>query len=214
MNTGFTWGHAIDDSSTFTNVSTITIPNTNHNFRRATSDFDQNLIFRTTAVWNLPSFFPTNRLANELLSSWILSGLGVADAGQPMSVGDGADESATGTGLDLADRVPGVPVFVHKRLNINAFKDNAPGTFGNSGRNAYRSLSYEDVDVALQKTFPIVKEYSIIFRAEEFNVLNHPNLWGANTAYVAPTPGQPSTFGQYLSARDQRIMQFSLKFSF
>lgn len=210
VNSGFTWGHAIDDSSAFTNVSTITIPNTNHNFRRATSDFDQNLIFRTTAVYNLPDIFKSNRFANEALGSWSISGLGVMDAGQPMSVGDGSDNSNTGTGLDLADRVPGVPVFINKRLNINAFTDNAQGTWGDSGRNKYRSLSYKNVDIAAQKTFPIEKEYSILFRAESFNVLNHANLWGANTAYSAGS----TSFGQYLNARAPRIMQFSLKFSF
>jgi hypothetical protein len=210
VNTGFTWGHAIDDASVFTNVSTITIPNSNHHFRRGTSDFDQTLIFRTTAVWNSPAVFAGNRIAKAILGSWPLSGLGVADGGQPMSVGDGSDQSATGTGPDLADRVPGVPVYVHGRLNINAFTNNAPGTFGNSGRNKYRSLPYRDIDVAAQKAFPIVREYQILFRAEAFNVLNHPNLWGANTSYSAGS----QTFGQYLSARDSRIMQFSLKVIF
>ena len=46
-----------------------------------------------------------------------MSGLVVADAGQPFSVTDSADNSQTGLGLDLANRVPGKPAYLKGKLN-------------------------------------------------------------------------------------------------
>lgn len=47
-----------------------------------------------------------NRLLRAGADSWIMSGLVTVDAGQPFSVTDSANNSPTGLGLDLADRVP------------------------------------------------------------------------------------------------------------
>jgi hypothetical protein len=46
----------------------------------------------------------------------------------------------------------------------------------------------------------------IDFRVEAFNVMNHARFGNPITAMNGPT------FGQILSARDPRIMQFALKF--
>ena len=212
VTSAFTWGKALDDASTSGfNALTVQIPNLNHIFRRGRSDFDQNFVSRTTAVWSLPSIPGSNRLLQTVANGWQFSGLLILDAGQPFSVTDSADYSYTGLGIDYADRVPDQPLYVNGKLNLAAFKDNAPGTFGNSGRNAYRGPSYKDVDTALMKDLPIREQLHLTFRAEAFNLFNHPNYLPPNSAY-SPTAQQ--TFGTYTAARDPRIMQFSLKVAF
>ena len=140
-----------------------------------------------------------------------MSGLVVADAGQPLSVTDSSDNSQTGLGLDLADRVPGKPAYLNGKLNYDGFTGNAPGTYGNSGRNSFRSDNYVDFDTAVMKTFPLGTErVHLMFRAEAFNVLNHPNFQPPNSNYNSP----PTSFGLVTGARDPRILQFSLKVLF
>jgi Carboxypeptidase regulatory-like domain len=173
-------------------------------------DFDQNLTSRTTLVWSLPALKSESNLVRTVAGSWTMSGLVVADAGQPFSVTDAAGLSETGLNLDLANRVPGVPVYLNGKLNIAAFTNNAPGTYGDSGRNSFRSPTYVHVDPAIMKSFPIFPDkVRLLFRAEAFNVFNHPNKYPPASEF-----NTPSTFGLTTAARDPRILQLSMKLSF
>jgi hypothetical protein len=99
---------------------------------------------------------------------------------------------------------------VNGKLNAAAFQANAPGTYGNVQRNTFRSDKWVHVDPAVMKTFPLGTErLHLMFRAEAFNVFNHPN-------FLAPGSdlNTPSSFGVIGSARDPRILQFSLKLLF
>ena len=208
------WSKSLDDYSRPVNAGTANLPNGDHHFQRGRSDFDQNLAFRNTVTYSAPKLQDWNVVARSVLGSWNLSGLVVIDAGQPFSVTDADDQSFTGLQLDLADRVPNVPMYKNGKLNIEAFTDNAPGTFGNSGRNAYRSPAYKDVDIALLKDIPILREFHATFRSEAFNVFNHPNLIQTNSAFGVAGTSAATNFGTYNVARDPRILQFSLKASF
>ena len=97
------------------------------------------------------------------------------------------------------------------------------GTYGDLGRNAIRGPHFIGFDVALSRLFKITERFNLEFRAEAFNLFNHPNFVGA----FAPS-GQPagasystlttalnsSTFGQINGAYDPRILQFAMKFYF
>ena len=140
-----------------------------------------------------------------------MSGLVIADAGQPQSVLDSSDPSLTGIGLDIADRVAGQPVFINGRVNKAAFTHPAPGTYGNSGRNSLRSPGYTDFDTAIAKDFRLTAErVNLNLRFEAFNVLNHPNL----NPTVLQYNGSASVFGIYTIARDPRILQAAAKVTF
>ena len=178
--------------------------------RRGRCDFDQNLTFRTTAVWNSPELKGRNLALRAIAGSWIVSGLFVADAGQPFSITDSAGNSQTGLGLDRADwNTTQAPAYVNGKLNAAAFQKNAPGTYGNVQRNSFRSPNLVHIDPAVMKTFPLGTErLHFMFRAEAFNLLNHPNFY-------APGSDLNSTgFGLTGSARDPRILQFSGKLLF
>jgi hypothetical protein len=50
----------------------------------------------------------------------------------------------------------------------------APGTLGNAGRNMFRDSGFRNWDVSVNKEFKFKERISTQFRAEFFNVLNHP----------------------------------------
>ena len=100
-------------------------------------------------------------------------------------------------------------------FNAAAFQDAATGTFGNTPRNFLRGPGFFNLDSSLIKSFPIhhgpFKEtQKIDFRAEAFNVFNHPNFIMGNSATWAFNPLYP----QITSAYSPRIMQFALKYIF
>jgi hypothetical protein len=64
------------------------------------------------------------------------------------------------------------------------------------------------VDFSLFKDFQVTEASKIEFRSEFFNLFNHANFF--NPDY---TVGD-GTFGQILSARDPRFVQFALKYLF
>ncbi len=50
------------------------------------------------------------------------------------------------------------------------------GTFGTMGRNIFRDTGFKDVDFSLAKNFKWGERFAAQFRAEFFNILNHPNF--------------------------------------
>jgi len=208
----FTWSKCIDDGSNPGGTGGVTEDQNDPNALRGLCDFDQKLNWRSTITWNSPSLSDSNGVVRAVFGSWTASGLLTLDSGQPFSVTTGtSDNSFTGTGLDLADRVPGEPLYVDGRLNYLAFTLNAPGTLGDSGRNSFRSVGNYDFDMALIKNFKLTERWNLMFRAEAFNLLNHANYFGPNSAWAS---ANPTDFDTYQFARDPRQLQFALKLMF
>ena len=81
--------------------------------------------------------------------------------------------------------------------------------FGDLGRNIYRGPFQQNWDMYLSKKFSITEKYGLTFRAEAFNVFNHPNFTAPGTAFGTPSFGIfSSTIG------NPRILQLALKFDF
>ena len=77
------------------------------------------------------------------------------------------------------DLVPGVPIYaagqnINNWFNPAAFAKPANDTWGNLGRNVARGPGYYEIDTALQKDIPLTEQLKLEFRAEAFNLLNHP----------------------------------------
>jgi hypothetical protein len=215
LSAGYTWSKCLDDGSQPATSGGVTANGSDSRLLHGRCDFDQNHTFRSTLIWNSPSLKGHSGLMRTVAGSWSVSGLIAADAGFPFSVTDSGDHSLTGNGHDLADVVPGVSPTAGstklRRLNYAAFTDNAEGTYGNSGRNSYRTPAWIHFDPAVMKTFPLVKERTqLMFRAESFNVFNHPNFYGPSSDYH----GGATAFGVITGAREPRVFQFALKLMF
>ena len=94
-------------------------------------------------------------------------------------------------------------------FNVNAFSAPAPYTFGDAGRDILPGPGNAVVDTALHRQFFIQEGKTIQFRAEVFNLLNHPNI-----GIPGPYPDFGPFFGKAFSAGDPRRMQFALRFDF
>lgn len=98
---------------------------------------------------------------------------------------------------------------------------------GNGGRGIVNGPPTRRVDLTLSKNFRFSERYRLQLRAEGFNVFNWTNLRGLSTvvwnATTRPTNfpigtstggNGSSTFGQVISYRDPRVLQFGIKVNF
>lgn len=90
-----------------------------------------------------------------------------------------------------------------------------PGQYGNNGRNILIGPGYRQWDVALLKNFRFTESKALQFRAESFNVWNHPSFTGINTTVRFGTDGKPSqNYGAVTSSGPGRTLEFGLKLLF
>jgi hypothetical protein len=93
-------------------------------------------------------------------------------------------------------------------FNTSSYQVPALYTYGNAGRDSLLQQAYTDLDSSIIRQFPFWREKRFEFRAEAFNVLNHP---------VFGEPGNdlntPASFGKVTgTASTQRELQMSVKF--
>jgi hypothetical protein len=93
-----------------------------------------------------------------------------------------------------------------KGLNPAAFTDppadssGTPVRQGTAPRNAFRGFGATQWDFAVHRDFPIHESLKLQFRAEMFNVLNHPNFGQPNGSFGLASFGVSSQMlGQYLN---------------
>jgi Carboxypeptidase regulatory-like domain/TonB dependent receptor len=104
----------------------------------------------------------------------------------------------------------------------------ALGTFGNMGRNTFQDSGFRDFDLSVAKNFHFGERLRAQFRAEFFNVLNHPNFanpyggqngFGLNDPSVQPfgcgcaTPDIAAA-NPVIGSGGSRAVQLALKFTF
>ncbi len=94
------------------------------------------------------------------------------------------------------------------------------GTFGTASRNMFRGHAFRNWDLSVFKIWKLKEQYSAQFRAEFFNVLNHPNffsppgtLLGGNFGCLCTTPDVGAT-NPTLGSGGPRAMEFGLKLGF
>jgi hypothetical protein len=75
----------------------------------------------------------------------------------------------------------------------------AAGTFGTMGRNLFRDSGFRDLDMSVTKNWTFGERLTAQFRAEFFNILNHPsfaNPYGGTSGYGPGNFDDPSVPGQ------------------
>ena len=144
------------------------------------SDFDVRNSVSAAFAYQIP-WEKKDRISTALLGNWSLFGIWRVSSPPPYSIFTLVDSPVFGYYDTRADLVPGVPLYISnstqpngRSLNPAAFVAPQPGQYGNSPRNGYRAYPIDQLDLAISKRFQLSSRVSLDFKAEYFNVFNHP----------------------------------------
>jgi len=233
----YTWSHCIDWGSSNLLVG----------FIRGNCDFDVRHNFSAAFSYDVPNVGESG-LAKALLHHWGLDQRLTARSAFPVTLGGSESLLPNGqvffSGLNYDPTQPlyitqcvdprpqatgQIPCPGGKGINPNAFSpaptDPMTGLpeISNAPRNFVRGFGAWQMDLAVRKEFPITERVKLDFRAEAFNVFNHPNFasldtdigntkqFGEATATLANSLG---TLSPLYQLGGPRSMQFALKLVF
>ena len=162
-----------------------------------------------------------NGALDKLIGGWQWNGILAAQSGFPFSLRAGSNISGTGdTGIpDAPSRKPGFsgPAIlekVNRWFDPNAFVLPIPGTFGNVARGSFMGPGLTTIDTSLFKKFNINERWSLQFRAEVFNLLNHTNFSFPNAVVFQGSNINPSAGVITATTTSSRQIQLALKLLF
>ncbi len=218
----YTWSKSIDDASNFfTSAGDPNFPQNSYNVaaERGLSNFDVRHRMSLSYSYELPFRKPGDGLVASLVNGWETFGIVTLQSGRPFTVAllsdidnSGTGRSILGFGFNDRPNLVGNPELSNRTtdqwFNTAAFAFSSPGTFGNAGRNILEGPGYQNVNMSILKNTRFNERVNLQFRAEAFNLFNHPNFNLPDNFLGSPT------FGRITSARDPRHIQFGLKLLF
>lgn len=244
----YTWAHSIDIASNDSfNVNT---PATRVDPRsdRGPSDFDVRHAFNAGITYDIAA--PGRKgIGNIILRDWSVDALFTARSATPVNVtytivgvpGIGVasvrPDLVMGIPLYLDDpAAPGGRRFNNTRVTIPGNPNPQIGPFlrpverrqGTLGRNSMRGFPVYQLDLALRRQFNFNERSNLQFKAEFFNIFNHPNFGDPDGLLISPTFGfSTSMLGRSLGSGGTvggfnplyqiggpRSIQFSLRLGF
>jgi hypothetical protein len=232
----YTWSKSIDNISAEGNGFTTPIDSYNLALNRARSDFDRPQSLNVSMFYTIPfgkgqalgGNMP--RLLDTLIGGWQIGALQIVQSGQPFSVSSQRATTAVSgvgnsyanyTGTDrkigtVTERGDGVYFFTPDQVAQFGYPD--AFQIGNSGRNVFRNPGFIETDASLVKRFRITENHAVQFRAEAYNLFNHPNFGFASANLNINTPATFGKFSQTLgtqtSSGSSRTMQLALRYDF
>ncbi|MFB3815094.1 MAG: TonB-dependent receptor domain-containing protein [Terriglobales bacterium] len=246
----YTYAHSKDDVSTtggYGSVNSNVFPTNPDNLRAdwGPSDFD----LRHNIALSFTYQLPTERfrgVAGTALGGWSISGMLALHTGFPYTPLLGAGTVANGdpnlASGERPDIVPGVPLYIESNNGLPQVANPAAfecpgggpisagcpvnGIFGNAGRNMLRAPGFTQFDMSMAKDFRFTERMGLEFRADFFNIFNHPNFAnpGATRTNVLTTPDfgkatamanfNSTGLGQFFNSGGPRNIQFALRFRF
>jgi hypothetical protein len=234
----YTYSHSMDNTSLIANsiasnngagfICDVTRPRE----CRANSDFDETHVINGDFTYALPVgtgkmlLGAAPRWEDEILGGWTISGIPSWHSGVAFS----ATSNAYVAGF--ANNAPAIFNGNHAAIKANRHKNSdgsvnlftGDGTAANAAfsgpvglnigsRNNLRGPSAFGMDAGVAKAFPLVTDrISMKFRADAFNVFNHPTF-SLPASDITDETGSP--FGQINSqANAPRVLQFALRVEF
>jgi hypothetical protein len=202
------------------------------------SDFDIRHTFTAAASYNIPS--PRgNALVKQVLGQWGIDPIYRFNTAPPVDL-IGSTFSLNGAGFAARPNVntslslllsdPDAPG--GKRFNPAAFSAAPTGVQGSLGRNVMRGFHEQQMDISVRREFSIKERLKLQFRADIFNITNHPNfaapvgtltnqsfglstgLLGAALGATNATTGITPGFSPLYQLGGPRSMQLALKLLF
>jgi len=233
----YTWSHEIDNGSNGSGDGDEVSPQNPLCLAcdRASGAWDSRHVVNGNAVYQLPfgvgkPMLSQPGIASALAGNWELTTTALARTGFPLNVlmpsSYIAPDGATGT--ERPDLVPGVSLTpprgrtVAEWINPAAFAAPA-GAFGTAPRDLVRGPGTWQIDLGTSKDILLPERWTLEFRAEFYNVFNHPQLGQPQSTF---NPSNTTGFGSIINTVNTvspvtpvgsgtpREMQFALRFEF
>lgn len=230
--TNYTWGKVIDLNSgiaapTAANEPPDVFSPYNLELNRGVASYSLAHQFNGNFSYQLP-FGHGQRIGSgasdivdTLIGGWQWNGIVNWQGGFPFTPLVGSNTSGTGD-TNLSD-VPNWNPDFHGKVILGkpdqwfdprAFSLPTQGTFGNVARGSLRGPGLFSFDTSLLKRMKINESMSLQFRAEAFNILNHPNFSSPNPIVFSGGGYSPSAGVITATATTSRQIQFALKLLF
>ncbi len=222
----FTWSKSLGVANTYNGAVSPYFAPRQRNY--GPLDFDRQFVLSLNYTYDLPNLGA--RFQNKLLAAvtdhWIVSGVSTFSTGAPLSPTFTTTSGAEISGSTEAARInvigdPNLPKdqrTFFRNFNTDAFAVPAVGTFGNAGVGILRKPGTENFDLAVSRAFNVGLGESrpLLLRAESYNTFNHTQFTNMNVAArFDPTGAQTNlNFGAFTTARDGRVVAFSLRLRF
>ncbi|MGA3264530.1 MAG: TonB-dependent receptor, partial [Terracidiphilus sp.] len=205
----YTFSHSIDIASSDTFIYSATPDSfANPNVDRGDSDYDVRHSFTGAVTYDVPA--PKSPTAERfILGGWSTDGFVMARTAPPVNLFSANEFRADGVLIQPRPNVnSGQPYYLFgsqypggKAFNPAAFTTPPAGHQGDLGRNALRGFGAWQADFAVHRQFHLTKKAGLQFRAEMFNVFNHPNFAPPNNLVGYALFGQSTqTLGSSLGA--------------
>jgi hypothetical protein len=214
----FTWGKMYDDA-----VAGSPQPQNTYNpaADRGLSDLNQTLRWVNSFDYVLPFgrgrrfLSGANRAVDEVIGGWHFGGIYTLGSGFDFSPSGGGKSNTGSTGGQRPDQVlsdgnlPRGQRSINKWFNTAAYALPAQYTFGDAGRGTLIGPDTNNFDASLDKDFPVTESQRAEFRAEFFNLLNHPLFSQPNASITSKSYGTITSTG--LANRE---IQLAVKYYF
>jgi len=191
-----------------------------YDLRRSRSLSDQDISQRWVSnfVYELPfgkgKRFLGSGLVGWVVGHWEASGIFIMQTGTPMSIGAACSTQLPGIGcynMRVADpRLPNGQQTMDKWLNTSAFQVTPQYSLGSDSRTQpnLRNPGQISFDSVISRWQPIRERMRLQFRAEMYNIMNHPNLGNPANGITA------QNFGQITTKSGSRTIQLALRLAF
>jgi hypothetical protein len=180
--------------------------------------FDRTNNFLLSGIYTLPigpggRFLKSNNLFNrELVGGWQLTGIEQIATGQPIQItaNNNADTSSLHSvyAIKACDPTAGFARTERQFYNPACYVQPGAGQYGDS-RSGPRQPHLINTNLGLMKAFQITEGQQLQFRAEAFDIFNHPTLGSGDNTVTSPNAGFVTE-----ETNGPRVMQFALRYAF
>lgn len=186
---------------------------------RGLSNFNRTHNFRVSGIYSIP--VKVKGIAGVAVNGWQVIGTFSYLSGAPANPLSATNRVFTGTGSNAGrpNAVAGCDLYtgyhtLNAWFNTGCFALQPLGTYGNAGRDTIIGPNLWNLDNSLTKDFKPAERFTIQFRAEAFNIMNHPSFQNPNTTIFAGAALNASA-GKITATNSQpRQIQLALKLLF
>lgn len=199
MTAAYTWSH---------NLSHMVVDYYRPSAYYGNSTINTPQVMTLSWIYNLPWYQKASGWKGVGLGGWKYSTIFVAQSGFSLNPGLSIKNQGLAVLPNQLSSPTNGPKTVQEWFDTGAYTAPAAGYYGNATPGSIQGPGVVNFDMAFYKDFRFLESQDIEFRAEFFDIFNHTNFNGVETAYGN------GNYGHITSARDPRIVEFALRYSF